>query len=212
VPWWAVASAALSPGLLTAGWLVAGALQPASYSPVRGTVSALAGYGGADRWIMTDAMLLAAGCYLISAIGLTSLRPPARILLVVAGLCSAGIAASPEPAAGPSALHLTWTVIGAITITIWPVVAGWRAPPQAAAVSARWCLVVTMVFAVMLGWVVLEIVGGSALGIAERATASVQTTWPFVVALLLHRRAAPGLAAPAGQLECAGRRLSCLAG
>jgi hypothetical protein len=32
----------LSPILLTAGWLVAGVLQPASYSPVRETVSVLA--------------------------------------------------------------------------------------------------------------------------------------------------------------------------
>jgi hypothetical protein len=40
---WAVVSAALSPVLLTGGYLVAGALQPASYHPVRTAISAMAG-------------------------------------------------------------------------------------------------------------------------------------------------------------------------
>jgi hypothetical protein len=199
VPGWAVVSAALQPALLTAGWLVAGALQPASYSPVRETVSVLAGYSGSDRWIMTDAMLLAGGCYLVTAVGMAGLRPAARVLLLVAGLCSVGIAASPEPASGPSALHLAWTTAGAITLAIWPAVAGWRAPP----VSARCLIIVTVVFAAMLGWVLVEIQVGSALGLAERTTASVQTCWPLVVALLLRRTRSPGRV-PARQLEGAG--------
>jgi hypothetical protein len=202
VPAWAVVSAALQPALLTAGWLVGGALQPAVYSPVRETVSVLAGYGGIDRWIMTDAMLLAGGCYVVTAVGMAALRPAARVLLLVAGLCSVGIAASLEPASGPSALHLAWTTAGAITITIWPAVAGWRAPP----VSAQGLVVVTVVFAAMLGWVLVEIQGGGALGLAERTTASVQTSWPLLVALLLRRTRSPGRA-PARQLAGAGRQL-----
>jgi hypothetical protein len=53
VPWWAVVSAGLSPVLATGGWLIADAVQPASYSPIRKTVSVLAGHAGTDRWIMT---------------------------------------------------------------------------------------------------------------------------------------------------------------
>jgi hypothetical protein len=45
----------------TAGYLVAGTLQPTSYSPVRDTVSVLAGYAGADRWLMTSALFLVGG-------------------------------------------------------------------------------------------------------------------------------------------------------
>src|ERR1700683_4278947 len=58
VPRWTVVPAALSPVLATAGWLVADAVQPASYSPVRKTISVLAGHAGTDRWIMTGALFL----------------------------------------------------------------------------------------------------------------------------------------------------------
>jgi hypothetical protein len=37
---------------------------------------------------------------------------------------------------------------------------------------------------------VIETQGGSALGMAERLTSSVQTSWPFVVAVVLWRHAA----------------------
>ena len=44
VPGWALASAGLSPVVLVGAWLVADALQRGSYSPVRQTMSALAGH------------------------------------------------------------------------------------------------------------------------------------------------------------------------
>jgi Protein of unknown function (DUF998) len=203
IPGWAVASAALAPVVLTVGWLVADLLQPASYSPVRDTVSSLAGHSGVDTWIMTWAMLLAGGAYLISAAGMSGLAPPARLLLVQAGLCSIGIAASPIPAAGPSLLHLAATTVGALTIMIWPATATWRTGVQLPAiVNARSSAVVTMAFAAMLAWVLFEIRYGDLLGVAERATASIQTTWPFVVGWTWRRSsagraAAPGVPAPA---------------
>ena len=43
VPGWAAASAALSLVVMIGGWLAAEALQPPSYSPVRSTISGLAG-------------------------------------------------------------------------------------------------------------------------------------------------------------------------
>jgi hypothetical protein len=187
VPGWAVFCAALSPVLLTAGWLIAGVFQPASYSPVRQTVSVLAGHAGTDSWIMTWAMLLTGGCYLLTAAGLNGLWVPARFLLVLAGLCSLGIATSPEPVTGPTPVHLAWTTVGAATIAIWPAVAARRAPPQLAAVCGRTAFIVTAVFAAMLGWVLLEIWAGHDLGLAERLTASIQTTWPFAVALVWRR-------------------------
>jgi Protein of unknown function (DUF998) len=192
VPWWAVFSAALSPVVLTVGWLVAGAVQPTSYSPVRETVSVMAGYDGADRWIMTGAMLGAGGCYLVTAAGLARLRPPARFGLLLAGLCAIGVATSPEPASGPGPVHLSWTVIGAITIAVWPAVVGWRTGPRWAAVSPRAVLTATAFFVVLLGWVLVEVHGGDALGAAERASTSIPTIWPFVVALSLRRRGGPG--------------------
>lgn len=190
VPRWAVACAGLSPALLTVAWLAADILQPASYSPVRQTISALAGHGGTDRWLMTGALFLVAGCHLAAAAGLTGVRWPARLLLVIAGLCSAGIAASPVTADGPTSLHLAWTAVGAVTIAVWPAVAGWRAPPRPVITGARGPAMVTMVFVALLAWVVVETRYGSDLGLAERLTSSIQTCWPFVVAVML-RRATP---------------------
>ena len=82
------------------------ALQPTSYSPIRQTMSVLAGQGATDSWVMTGALFVIGGCQLATAVGLTSVRLPARILLIVTGLCSIGVAASPEPATGPGPRHL----------------------------------------------------------------------------------------------------------
>jgi uncharacterized protein DUF998/uncharacterized protein DUF1298 len=190
VPSWAVACAGLSPALLTVAWLAADALQPASYSPLRGTISALAGYGGTDRWIMTAGLFLVGGCHLAAAAGLNGLRPPARLLLVIAGLCSAGIAASPVAAGGPTSLHLAWTGVGGVTIAVWPAVAGWRAPLRPAVVRARGSVVAAIVFVALFGWVVAETRGGTYLGLAERLASSIPICWPFVVAITLRRATA----------------------
>jgi hypothetical protein len=106
VPGWAVVSAGLAPVLATAGWLIADALQPASYSPIGKTISVMAGHAGTDRWVMTGALLLVGGCQLVAAAGLAGLRVPARILLAVTGLSSIGIAVSPEPVRGSTPQHL----------------------------------------------------------------------------------------------------------
>src|SRR3984893_10010782 len=113
VPGWTVVSAGLSPVVVTAGWLVADAVQPAAYDPIRKTVSVMSGYAGTDRWIMTGALLLAGVCQLLTAAGLTGAGVPARIVLAVAGLSSIGIAVSPEPVVGSTPQHLAWTSLGA---------------------------------------------------------------------------------------------------
>src|SRR5690348_8844772 len=109
---WAIISAGLAPILLTGAYLTAGLLQPASYSPVRTTISAMAGQAGTDRWVMTGGIVLTGGCYLVTAVGLTGVRASARALLAVAGMAGLGIAASPEPARGATPRHLAWTVLG----------------------------------------------------------------------------------------------------
>jgi hypothetical protein len=197
VPAWAIVSAGLTPILLTAGWLVAGTLQPASYNPIQDTVSVMAGHGGTDRWVMTGALLLVGGFHLVTAAGLGALRVSARVLLVLAGLSSLGIAASPEPAVGSTPQHLAWTSFGAVIITVWPAFVARPGSPQPLILSRRGAAVVTAVFFALLCWLVIETQGGSNLGMAERLTSSVQTSWPFVVAVVLWRHAArtrrPGL-------------------
>jgi Protein of unknown function (DUF998) len=199
VPAWAIVSAGLTPILLTGGWLVAGTLQPASYNPVRDTVSVMAGHAGTDRWVMTGALLLVGGCHLVTAAGLGAFRGSARVLLILAGLSSIGIALSPEPVVGSTPQHLAWTSFGAVIITVWPAFAARAGSPQPLLLSRHGSVVVTAVFLGLLCWLVIETQGGSTLGVAERLTSSVQTTWPFVVAVVLWRHAAR-----TGRLELPG--------
>ena len=188
---WAVISAALAPVLLTGDYLVAGALQPASYSPVRTTISAMAGQAGTDRWIMTGGIFLVAGCYLVTAVGLTGIRASARALLIVAGLAGIGIAASPEPARGATPRHLAWTVLGALTIAVWPAFAAPRTSPRPLILSSYGSAAVTAAFVALLGWLFTETRDGSVLGLAERLTSSIQTCWPFIIAVALRRTRCP---------------------
>jgi hypothetical membrane protein len=189
VPVWAVVSAALSPVLIVAGWLVSDAVQPASYSPLRQTVSVMAGFAGTDRWIMTWALFLVGACHLVTAAGLAGIRPPARLLLLVAGLSSIGIAACPEPVHGSTPAHLAWTALGAVTIAVWPAFARGRGTLRPLLLTARWSAVMTAIFVGLLAWLVIETQGGSLLGLAERLSSAVQISWPFIVAVALRRSA-----------------------
>jgi Protein of unknown function (DUF998) len=196
---WAVISAGLAPILLTGAYLVAGLLQPVSYSPVRSTISAMAGRAGTDRWVMIGGIVLVAGCYLVTAAGLTGLRASARALLAVAGMAGLGIAVSPEPARGATPRHLAWTVLGAVTIAVWPAFAARRAPPRPLILSVYGSAAVTAVFVALLGWLLAETRDGSVLGLAERLTTSTQTSWPFITAVALRRtRRPPVIWSPGG--------------
>ena len=193
---WAIISAGLAPTVLTGAYLMAGTLQPASYSPVRSTISVMAGQAGTDRWVMTGGIVLTGGCYLVTAAGLTGVRASARALLAVAGLAGIGIAASPEPARGATPRHLAWTMLGAVTIAVWPAFAARRASPRPLILSACGSAAVTAVFVALLGWLLAETRDGSVLGLAERLTTSIQTCWPFIIAVALRRTQypRPGLA------------------
>jgi hypothetical protein len=127
------------------------------------------------------------GCQLVAAAGLAGVRVPARILLAVAGLSSIGIAASPEPATGSTPQHLAWTSLGAVVLAVWPAFVARRAPPRPLILSSYGCAVVTAVFIALLGWLVVETQGGTDLGLAERLFLSIETSWPFIVAIALRQ-------------------------
>jgi Protein of unknown function (DUF998) len=166
---------------------LAGALQPASYSPMRRTISVMAGQAGTDRWIMTGGIFLVGGCYLVTAAGLTGVRASARALLIVAGLAGIGIAAAPVPVSGATPRHLAWTALGAVTTAVWPAFAAPRTSPRPLILSSCGSAAVTAVFVALLGWLFIETRDGSVLGLAERLTSSIQTCWPFIIALTLRR-------------------------
>jgi hypothetical membrane protein len=210
---WAIISAGLAPALLTGAYLMAGLLQPASYSPVRSTISAMAGQAGTDRWVMTGGIFLTGGCYLVTAAGLTGVRAFPRALLAVAGTAGIGIAASPEPARGATPRHLAWTVLGEVTIAVWPAFTARRAAPRPLILSACGSAAVTAVFVALLGWVLAETRDGSVLGLAERLTTSIQTCWPFIIAVALRRsRPAPAPPSPSAPEAHSNSAISSLGG
>jgi hypothetical protein len=184
---WVPVSAGLSSALLTIAWLIGDAVQPTSYSPLRQTVSVVAGYGATDRWIVTGALYVIGVCHLATAAGLRALTLRARVGLVVAGLAAIGIAASPQPVSGSRAQHLIFTCIGAIAITVWPALAAQRRAPASILVSARVSTIVSLGFLILLSWTVVETQGGANLGLAERVSSAIQTGWPFAVAINLRR-------------------------
>jgi hypothetical membrane protein len=184
---WAAVSSALTPLVMIGAWLVAEALQPPSYSPLHSSISGLAALGATDRWIVTSALIVVGACYLVTAGCLPGLRRSARVVLLIAGISSIGIAFSPQPVEGSSAMHLVWTCLGAAAITIWPAFTASRAPSPPLILRARGVVVVTAVFLVLSAWLVAETQHGSALGLTERLVSGIQITWPFVVALTLQK-------------------------
>jgi hypothetical protein len=190
VPGWAVGTALLAPVVLVGGWLIAGALQPASYSPMRQTVSVLAGHSGTDRWVMTAALLLVGSFQIATGAGLIAVGKPARVLLIATGLSTIGIAATPEPATGPTWRHLAFALSCVVTTVVWPVLVARRAPAQSWIVSVCGCATVTVIFAVLSCWLLIAARGGGGdLGMVERLTSAVQGLFPLVVALAVRQTA-----------------------
>ena len=185
IPWWVLTCAGLCSTLLTSAWLIADALQPATYSPVHQTVSVLAGHAGAHRWIVTTALVLVGACYVLTALGMTVLRMSARVGLVVSGAAATGVALCPEPVKGTTTQHMAFTTVGAAAIAVWPALTVRRGPGVSAVVSVPVTTAATAVFMGLLAWLFFEAQTDGRVGLAERLDSSIQALWPFVVAVAL---------------------------
>jgi hypothetical protein len=189
VPGWTVVTAALCPVLLVGGWLAGGAVQPTAYSPLQQTMSVLAGQTGTDRWVMTGALFLVGATQIATAAGLREVGLPARLLLVLTGVCTIGVASSPEPAPGPTPIHLAFAVSCVFTTAIWPIFVARREAAPSWPVSIYGCAAVTTFFAALSAWVLFASIGGGDLGLAERVTSTVLGLFPLVVVLSLRQAA-----------------------
>jgi hypothetical protein len=183
VAWWAITGAAMLPVVLISAWMIAGALQPGPYNPVRQTVSTLAGQAGSHPWIVTSALIAVGPSYFAVACGLPAVRRAARIGLAVSGFAAIGIALSPEPVVGSTPQHVAFTGIGAASIAVWPALTAQRESPASILTTFPVAMTTTAIFLAMLGWFVAEAHGGSAVGFVERLDSSVQIVWPLAVAL-----------------------------
>ncbi|HEY7176288.1 MAG TPA: DUF998 domain-containing protein [Micromonosporaceae bacterium] len=185
---WAIICSTAAPILFVTAWLIAGLLQPPSYSPMRNTISGLSGQAASDRWIVTAALAIVGGSYVITAAGLHGVRLAARIDLLIAGGAGIGVAACPQPADGTTTVHLVFATIGAAAIAIWPALTARGRNCESAVIALPIALTVTAVFVAMLGWLFIEArTGGAWLGMVERLDASLQICWPPVLAIALYR-------------------------
>src|SRR5687768_3435009 len=111
VRWWAVLSAGLAPVCLVGGWTLAARRQPDGYDAVRDTISALAGRGATDPWVMTAGLAGLGACHVVTALGLRPAATPGRVLLAAGGAATLAVAAFPVPRTGTSQAHFAAALV-----------------------------------------------------------------------------------------------------
>jgi hypothetical membrane protein len=179
IPWWAVAAACAAPVLLIGGFLIATAMQPTSYDPVRDTISELAERAATDSWVMSSALVALGLCYLLSALGLRPARDLGRVLLAGGGVATVLIAVFPAPRQGYSLAHELAVIVAALTCCTWPAFA-WRRLHPAPLLRPAPGFAAAGVSLALAAWYALESHGGL-LGLAERCAASAPPLWLFAV-------------------------------
>lgn len=185
VPWWAVLSAAGAPVLLIGGWTVAAARQPGDFDSTTETISALAAYGAADRWIMTAGLAGLGACHVVTALGLRPAALPGRLVLAAGGLATVLVAAVPQPDGGSSTAHALAAAVAFPALSVWPALAWRRAPARLR--PGVWIGAAAVLLG-LLGWFAAELYGGGTrLGLSERVLAGAQALWPLAGVALARR-------------------------
>ncbi len=190
IPWWVVVAASAAPALLIGGFLVAAALQPASYNPVRDTISQLAGPGATDPWVMTSALAGVGSCCVLVALGLQPAGGLGRALLAGGGVATCLIAVFRQPRHGYSLGHELAVIVAAVTFCTWPLFASRRGHP-AVLLTRPPSLVAAGVSIGLATWYAIES-DGALLGVAERCAASAPALWLFAVVVTTRRALAGG--------------------
>jgi hypothetical protein len=194
VPWWGIVSSATPPVLLVAGWTIAASLQSRPYDPVADTVSALAGIGAIDRWVMTLAFAMVGACYIVTGLVLRPARAAGRLILMAGGIAGILVAVSPvHMGDGAPVLHILWAAVAVAALAVWPVAASHRGPAVPWALRPGVSAWAGAIFLVLLAWFGMELITSAGQdGLAERVLGEAQAAWPFVVVMSCR---APGEAA-----------------
>jgi hypothetical membrane protein len=180
IPWWAAVAAGTAPVLLIGGFFIAASIQPASYSPVRDTISELAAPGATDSWLMTSALAGVGVCYLIAALGLNPARPAGRFMLVAGGTGTLLIATFRQPEHGYSVPHELAVIVAASACCIWPFFASHRLH-RALLLTRGPSAAATGVLLGLAAWYALDS-RGALRGLSERCAAAAMALWlPAVV-------------------------------
>ena len=184
---WSVVSSAGALVALVGGWLIAESVQPAGYSPVRHTISALARHGATDRWIMTVGLAAIGIGHLLTAALLTPLPGASRAVLAAGALGAIGLTVCAQPPTGSSVAHVCFASIGYAALAVWPVTVISRAPEAPAVLRPQLAVTATIASFLTLAWMLGTSSEGT-LGFAERVGSFQQEAWPLLVVLALRRR------------------------
>jgi hypothetical protein len=185
VPWWGIVSATVPPVLLAAGWTIAGSMQSLPYDPVADTVSALAGTGATDRWVMTLAFALAGACEIVTGLALRPARPAGRLILMAGGTAGIMVAAFPvDLGDGAPGSHILWSTAGLAALAVWGMAASRQGQAVPWALRPEIAVGMTVLLLVLLAWFGLELITSAGqAGLAERVLGEAQSGWPFVVVM-----------------------------
>jgi hypothetical membrane protein len=185
IPRWAVVSATAAPVLLGFGLALAQSRQPPGYDAIRDTISALASYGAADRWVMTSALAGLGVCYVITAAGLQPARVSGRMVFAIGGVATVMVAVFAQPAHGNSRAHTAAATIALTALAIWPLFAARRerwAPLLTRPVSVA----ASVVLLGLVVWFAADLHGGER-GLSERAAVGAEALWPLAVVVTTQR-------------------------
>jgi hypothetical membrane protein len=185
VPWWGAVSSAAPPVVLAAGWTIGALLQTQPYDPVADTVSALAGIGAADRWVMTLAFALAGACEIMTGLALRPARTAGRFILIAGGIAGILVAVFPvHMGDGAPGLHILWSTLGLAALGVWAAAACRCGPAVPWALRPEVSVGATVILLVLLAWFGMELITSAGqAGLAERVLGEAQSGWPFVVVM-----------------------------
>jgi hypothetical membrane protein len=189
-PKWALLSSACAPAALIIGWMVAASLEGPDYDPAAQTISVLAAPGGSGYWVMTGAFIALGVCHLLTAWGLRPAATPGRVALAAGGVSALVVAGVPVPTSGGSLSHGSVAAAGFTVLAAWPVLAVRTGGSVPWALRPLPSLGGTAVMAAGAAWFLLETHLHGVAGVAERAVTTLQSVWPFVVALSCVRHSA----------------------
>jgi hypothetical membrane protein len=183
--WWAVASSAAAPVVLGVAVTVAQSEQGPRYDPVRDTISKLASYSAADRWVMTSGLAALGICHVITAAGLLPARAPGRLVLGGGGVATVMVAVFAQPTHGNSRAHTAAATVGLTSLAVWPLFASSRSrwPPL---LTRRVSVAASAVLVGLVVWFAADLHGG-VRGVSERAAVGAQALWPLAVAVTARR-------------------------
>ena len=185
VPWWGIMSSAAPPVLLAAGWTIAASLQSLPYDPVADTVSALAGIGATDRWVMTLAFAMAGACEMVTGLMLWPSRMAGRLVLIAGGLAGILVAVFPVHIGdGAPGSHIAWATVGLTALAVWPAAASRHGPAVPWALRPEVSIWAAVILLALLAWFGVELITSvGQAGLAERVLGEAQSGWPFVVVI-----------------------------